>query len=96
MAKLTSSDFSYVLTRPRQIFPIARQLSYPLTHILYYLPISPNQITALSMASGFAGARYFTQGVQNAYLMSALWLIVCYTLENCDGEIARLQAMTSE
>ena len=55
MAKLTSPDGSYVLTRPRSIFPVTRQLSYPLTHILYYLPISPNQITMLSMAAGLAG-----------------------------------------
>ena len=69
MAKLTSPDGSYVLTRPRSIFPVTRQLSYPLTHILYYLPISPNQITALSMAAGLAGAWWFAQGDQHAHLM---------------------------
>ena len=37
-------------------FSVARQLSYPLTDILYYLPISSNEINALSMAAGLAGA----------------------------------------
>ena len=96
MAKLTSPDGSYVLTRPRQLVPVTRQLSYPLTHILYYLPISPNQITVLSMAAGLVGAWCFTQGDQHANLMGALWLVACYTLDNCDGEIARLKAMSSE
>ena len=36
-----------------------RQLSYPLTHILYYLPISPNQITALSMAAGWPALVFY-------------------------------------
>ena len=96
MAKLTSPDGSYVLTRPRSIFPVSRQLSIRPTYILYYLPISPNQITALSMAAGLAGAWWFAQGDQHAHLMGALWLVACYTLDNCDGEIARLKAMSSE
>lgn len=96
MTNLTSPDGSYVLKRPHQLLPVTRQLSFPLTHILYRLPVSPNQITALSMAAGLAGAWCFTQGDQFSNIIGAIWLVLCYTLDNCDGEIARLKVMSSE
>ncbi|PPR61558.1 MAG: hypothetical protein CFH10_01122 [Alphaproteobacteria bacterium MarineAlpha4_Bin2] len=96
MANLTNPDGSYVLKRPSKLLPLTRQLSFPLTHILYRLPISPNQITALSMAAGLAGAWCFSLGEQFSHVVGAICLIACYTLDNCDGEIARLKAMSSE
>jgi len=96
MAPLSSPDGSYTLTRPRQWLPVTRQLSYPLTHIIYRLPISPNQVTALSMSAGLIGAWCFAQGTWSSHIWGGFWLMACYTLDNCDGEIARLKAMSSE
>lgn len=95
MATLSSPDGSYTLERPTQLFPITRQLSYPLTHLLYRLPITPNQVTALSMVAGLIGAWCFTLGTWEGQVAGGLWLVACYTLDNCDGEIARLKNLSS-
>ena len=95
MQRLSSPDGSYTLLRPTQFFPVTRQLSYPLTHLIYRLPITPNQVTALSMIAGLIGAWCFLQGTWRADIIGAVWLIACYTLDNCDGEIARLKNMSS-
>jgi len=63
---------------------------------MYRLPISPNQITLLSMLAGLGGAWCFSLGRSDWGLIGGLLLIACYTLDNCDGEIARLKAMSSE
>ena len=96
MPILSSPDGSFVLTRPTQLLPITRQLSYPLTQLLHRLPISPNQITALSMIAGLIGAWCFAQGTWSMHIAGGFWLMACYTLDNCDGEIARLKAMSSD
>ncbi|NQV83037.1 MAG: CDP-alcohol phosphatidyltransferase family protein [Rhodospirillales bacterium] len=91
-----TSDGAYTLSRPAQLLPLTRHLSYPLTLFLLKLPISPNQVTALSLAAGLAGAWYFSLGTMDAGLIGGLLLIACYTLDNCDGEIARLKNLSSE
>jgi len=93
---LTSPDGSYTLKAPDQVLPLTRHLSYQLTPLIYRLPISPNQVTALSMFAGLAGAWCFSYGETNWGIAGGLLLIVCYTLDNCDGEIARLKDMSSE
>ena len=96
MPTLSSPDGSYVLTRPAQLLPVTRQLSYPLTHLLHRLPITPNQITALSMIAGLIGSWCFAQGTWSMHIAGGFSLMVCYTLDNCDGEIARLKEMSSD
>ncbi len=96
MKRLSSPDGSFVLERPSQLFPLTRNLSYPLTHLIYRLPITPNQVTALSMLAGLAGAWCFALGGWHNQIAGGFWLVACYTLDNCDGEIARLKALSSE
>lgn len=95
MHPLSNSDGSFVLNRPAKLFPLTRQLSYPVTQIIYRLPLGPNQITALSLLTGLIGAWCFAQGEWNWQLAGALWIVACYTLDNCDGEIARLKGLVS-
>ncbi len=96
MTRLTSPDGAYTLEPPKQLFPVTRHLSYPLTHLIYRLPITPNQVTALSMLAGLFGAWCFTQVGWTWHVAGGLWLTACYTLDNCDGEIARLKKMSSD
>lgn len=48
------------------------------------------------MMAGLIGAWCFAQGEWTSHIAGGLWLMACYTLDNCDGEIARLKAMSSE
>lgn len=91
-----AADAPYRLTAPTQLFPLTRHLSYRLTLFLVRTPITPNQITALSMIAGLAGAWCFAFGLWDWSVLGAVLLIAGYTLDNCDGEIARLKKMSSE
>ncbi len=87
---------TYTLTVPEQIFPLVRHLSYRLTPILLKTPITPNQITTISLLLGLICAVCFTQGNWIAGVIGGLLLVASYTFDNCDGEIARLKNMSSE
>lgn len=95
MPSLTSPDGSYTLEAPASLFPLTRHLSYRLTPLLAATPLTPNQITALSLAAGLAGAWCFTLGAWGWNVAGGALLMLCYTLDNCDGEIARLKQMSS-
>ncbi|MEE2698687.1 MAG: CDP-alcohol phosphatidyltransferase family protein [Pseudomonadota bacterium] len=96
MAKKSISGCNYSLVRPTELLPITRHLSYPLTLILLKLPVSPNQVTALSLTFGLIGAMFFCIGTRYASILGGVLLIICYTLDNCDGEIARQKKLSSE
>lgn len=90
------ADSGYRITRPKQLLPLTRHFSYPLTLLLARLPVTPNQITALSLALGLGCAVLLAQGTFEASVWGAVLLIASYTFDNCDGEIARLKNMSSE
>jgi phosphatidylglycerophosphate synthase len=90
------ADTGYRLTRPTQLLPLTRHLSYPLTLGLARLPVTPNQITAVSLALGLGAAGMLALGTFEASLWAAVMLIASYTFDNCDGEIARLKGLSSE
>ena len=80
-------------TRPW--FPVVRHLSGVVTPYLMRFPLTPNQITTASLIAGMAGNVGVTIGGQWGHIVGALLLIVCYVLDNCDGEIARLKNLSS-
>jgi len=48
------------------------------------------------MVAGLAGAWCFSLGIPSWEIIGALLFVTCYTLDNCDGEIARLKGLSSE
>ena len=84
------------ITTPTQIFPLVRHLSYRLTPVLLKTPITPNQITAVSLVFGLLCALCFISGNHIAGIIGALLLTASYTFDNCDGEIARIKKMSSD
>lgn len=82
--------------RPTRLFPLTRQLSWLLTPLLLHTPIGPNQVTALSLVSGLYGAWLYTEGTVEAGITGSLFIVLCYALDNCDGEIARARGLTSK
>jgi phosphatidylglycerophosphate synthase len=75
---------------------LSRRLSWPVARLLLRLPVNPNQVTLASLAVGLAASALFAAGGRGYALMGALMLVLCYVLDNCDGEIARRTQRTSE
>ena len=71
-------------------FPLNRAISLRITPWLARWKFAPNQVTALSLATGLLAAWNFLQGTDRAWIYGALWLEAAYLLDNCDGELARL------
>ena len=53
-------------------------------------PITPNQITTLGMLFGLAAGLVCIKGDYFSMLIGACLLLICYVLDNCDREIARI------
>ena len=86
---------SYVIESPERVFPLTRHLSWRVTRVLARHPISPNQITATAIVPGLTCAWCFASGGYGLGVVGALFLVVYYTLDCVDGEIARLKGRVS-
>jgi len=84
-----------ILARPERAFPLVRHLSVPLSRALVRLPVTPNQITSLSLACALGGAWCFADPGYGLQLTGALLFLAFYVLDNCDGEIARAKGLST-
>jgi len=73
------------------LFPLIRHLSVRLTPLVARLPFSANQITLASLALGMGCAWAMTGPGRAMAVAGGAMLVLCYLLDNCDGEIARLK-----
>lgn len=80
---------------PEGTFPLSRHLSHRLTPVLVRLPVTGNQITTASLVAGLGCAWCYMQGGRVWALGGSVLFILCYVLDNCDGEIARLKGLQS-
>ena len=85
-----------VIKRPATLFPLIRQISAQVSPRLARLPITANQITAVSLVVGLAGNWYIAEGGYRATLIGAGLFLLCYILDNSDGEVARIKKQESE
>ncbi len=95
MGAESKSSNSYQFEIPRAPLPLIRHFSYPVTRLLVHTPLTPNQITAISLVFGLAGGIVCLKGDYLSILIGAILFFICYVLDNCDGEIARLKNMRS-
>ena len=93
---LETPDYSDQITKPTQLFPLVRHMSYRLTPILLNTSLTPNQVTFISMGLGLFGSACFLFGNLIMGIIGSLLLTASYTFDNCDGEIARIKNMSSE
>ncbi len=77
------------------VFPLVRHLSVRVTPVLAKLPVHASHITAVSLLTGLASGLYMMQGDRTWGIIGGVLLVICYVLDNCDGEIARLKNQTS-
>jgi len=67
-----------------------RPLGRYLSKILIHTPVTPNQVTVVSMLAGVAGAYYFALGNYTAGIIGALLLQLSALIDCVDGDIARI------
>ena len=75
--------------------PINRIFSGALTPVLARLPVTPHQVTLLSLGLGLAAAWAFLSGSRQGWFWGAILFEGSYVLDNCDGELARLKGSSS-
>lgn len=83
------------LEKPATLFPMIRYFSYYTTKALVHTPLTPNQITFLSMVLGLASCWTYSTGNYEWGVVGGMLMVLCYVLDNCDGEIARLKKLSS-
>lgn len=72
-----------------------RPIAFGFVKLIYRLPITPNQVTLLSLVSGLVAAYYFSSGTGAALAIGAVWYAVANILDCGDGMLARLQGSGS-
>ena len=75
--------------------PLVRHLSVCATPVLAKLPVRASQITMVSLLTGLASGLCMMQGDRTWGIIGGVLLVICYVLDNCDGEVARLKNQTS-
>jgi phosphatidylglycerophosphate synthase len=70
---------------------IFRPIAFLIVKAIYRLPITPNQISLLSMTVGIASGVFFAFGSHESFIYGALLYFLAHVLDCCDGMIARLK-----
>jgi phosphatidylglycerophosphate synthase len=70
---------------------IFRPIAFLIVKAIYRLPITPNQISVLSMTVGIAAGIFFAFGSHESFVYGALLYLLAHVLDCCDGMIARLK-----
>jgi phosphatidylglycerophosphate synthase len=89
LARRTATRDSYLAAA------IDRRLSRPITRLALRLPLTPSQITILSVLIGLAGAAGLATVSRWGHVLGALALIASTVLDCVDGEVARARFQQS-
>src|SRR5438034_931824 len=73
-----------------------RPIAFVFVKAIYRLPITPNQVTGLSLVAGLVSAWYFSAGTTAALAVAAIWYAIANILDCSDGQLARLQESGSQ
>lgn len=62
---------------------------------LFYTPITPNQVTIVSILSGIVAAIFYLKGTANAFVVAGLLVTLKDILDSADGQLARAKQRQS-
>ena len=62
---------------------------------LYYTPITPNQVTVISIVSGIVAAFFYLKGTAGAFIVAGLFIMLKDILDSADGQLARAKQLQS-
>jgi len=63
--------------------------------VLYYTPVTANQVTIASIISGLAAAIFYLRGTPDAFIIAGLLVILKDLLDSADGQLARAKQQCS-
>jgi len=97
LAKIRTRLFARMRSRQISVFDrwVHSALALPLLYFFLKTPITPNQITLLSVPFAGAALYLFARGGQVCMVLGALSLVATAVLDCCDGAVARLKFQTS-
>lgn len=75
---------------------IIRRISGFITGLLVKTPVTPNQVTIISLILGITSASFFSNGTHIYTIIAGLFYFVSTVFDQCDGEVARFKNMTSD
>jgi phosphatidylglycerophosphate synthase len=70
---------------------VYRPIAFILVKLVYRSPITPNQMTYVSLIAGLISAYQFGQGSADGFAWGAIWYAIANVLDCGDGMLARLQ-----
>lgn len=70
---------------------IFRPIAFVIVKLLYRLPITPNQVSVLSILTGITSGVFFAMGDRQNFIYAGLFYALSHILDCCDGMIARLK-----
>jgi phosphatidylglycerophosphate synthase len=74
---------------------LLRPIAGIIVRVIYSTPITPNQITILSIASGIAAALFYAKGTADAFVTAGLLVTLKDILDSADGQLARAKQQYS-
>ncbi len=75
---------------------IIRKISGFITRLLVKTPITPNQVTIISLILGIVSAAFFSHGAHICTIIAGVFYFISTVFDQCDGEVARFKHMTSD
>ena len=75
---------------------IIRKISRFITGLLIKTPVTPNQVTIISLILGIFSAAFFSHGAHTYTIIAGVFYFVSTVFDQCDGEVARFKHMTSD
>ncbi len=79
-----------------RLFPVIRPVSRPFSRLLIRLPLSANQVTAMSLIFGLLCNWCFLQGDWELGIVGGVFFVFCYIFDNSDGDVARAKNQCSD
>jgi Phosphatidylglycerophosphate synthase len=75
---------------------IIRKISGFITGLLVKTPVTPNQVTIVSLVIGIVSAVCFSHGAHIYTLIAGVFYFISTVFDQCDGEVARSKHMKSD
>jgi CDP-L-myo-inositol myo-inositolphosphotransferase len=75
---------------------IIRKISGFISGLLIRTPVTPNQVTIISLVIGIVAAVFFSHGAYKSTIIAGVFYFISTVFDQCDGEVARFKHMESD